>query len=941
LERSEQVEEIFHQALQRDPAQRDAYLREACGGDAALHTEIADLLAHHEPGAGFEPWAAAAAAQLMASPVSLLEPGQFLGPYRIESFVAAGGMGQVYRATDTRLNREVAIKICAGRFGERFDREARLIASLNHPHICHLYDVGPNYLVMELVEGAPLRGPLPLKQAVEYAGQILDALDTAHRKGITHRDLKPGNILVTKKGVKLLDFGLAKRSSPLQESDLTLTGALTGKGEILGTPQYMSPEQLQGKEADERSDLFSFGCVLYEMLTGKRAFEGPSAASVIAAILEREPAPLGFAPPLVRVIRTCLAKDPDHRFQNALDLKTALTWAVEQSPFPATPQNRRWWPLGTAATLVLGALGGAWAVSHFSQPADERVLRLQIGPPPGGRLTTGDLAISPDGKTAAYVASVNGTTGLWVRPLDGTTARLLPGTEDAGRPFWSPDGRSIAFDVLGNRLRRVDPAGGLPVEIGTVFAVRGASWGEDRYILYSQVATASGRYSLFRISESGGTPTLVTAPELSRGELAYYWPQMLPEGRFLYWLEATKPENSGVYAAPLAKPAERTKLITTESRAVYASGPNGKGYLVWMRGEALVGQEFDAHTLRFAGKPQVIAEALGGTSQIEMHVSASATGLLLYGTSGEVTHLAWWDRAGKPLTEVGEPLDRISMFRLSPDERQVAVQRRKGEVDDLWLLDTERGVATRFTAGGATSTQPVWSPDGRNILFTHLGSGVLLRRPANGIGEEQVVSQSSGRGVPYDWSRDSRWVLTRDSSPDTKYDIWKIPMTSDGKMQEGATPTPYLRTPFNESQARFSPEPSPRWVAYVSDDSGRPEVYIDAFPEPHGKIRISKSGGEFPKWGTGGRELFYVSPENKLMAVSLRLGSDTVEPSVPRELFQLPLRSPAGPTYEPGRDGQRFLVLSSPESARQPLTVIVNWPALLKEGATAPRKSLE
>ena len=431
MERSEKVEEIFHEALQRDPARRDAYLRQACGSDAALHSEIADLVTHHERGAGFEPWAAAAAAELIASPVSL-KPGQSLGPYRIKSFVAAGGMGQVYRATDTRLNREVALKTCAGRFSERFDREARVIASLNHPHICHLYDVGPDYLVMEFVEGTPLRGPLRLKQAVEYAGQILDALDAAHRKGITHRDLKPANILVTRQGIKLLDFGLAKRSGPLQDSDATLGAGLTGKGEILGTLHYMSPEQLQGKEADARSDLFSFGCVLYEMLTGKRAFEGQSAASVIAAILEREPARLDLSPPLDRVVRTCLAKDPEHRFQNALDLKTALSWAVEQSPNAAKPQSRRWWMLGTVAALVLGAAGGGWAVSHFGRAADERVLRLQIGPPPGGRFvfggtTTGEPAISPDGKMASYLAL--GERKDW--PLD-PPARWLCGTAAAG-----------------------------------------------------------------------------------------------------------------------------------------------------------------------------------------------------------------------------------------------------------------------------------------------------------------------------------------------------------------------------------------------------------------------------------------------------------------------------------------------------------------------------
>src|SRR5215471_7162031 len=323
MERRQQVEEIFHEALRRDSGQRDAYVRDACGSDSSLQREIADLLARHE-----------------ALPLSLL-PGQSLGPYRIESFVAAGGMGQVYRATDTRLNRDVAIKVCAGRFSERFAHEATVIASLNHPHICHLYDVGPQYLVMEFVEGTPLRGPLPLQQAMEYAGQILDALDAAHRKGVTHRDLKPANILVTRQGIKLLDFGLAKQSGPLQETDVTR--ALTQQGEIVGTLQYMSPEQLQGKEADARSDLFSFGCVLYEMLTGKQAFEGQSAASVIAAILEREPAPLNLAVPLERVIRKCLVKDPDERFQNALDLKRDLTWSAEY-PISAASKRRNWNP---------------------------------------------------------------------------------------------------------------------------------------------------------------------------------------------------------------------------------------------------------------------------------------------------------------------------------------------------------------------------------------------------------------------------------------------------------------------------------------------------------------------------------------------------------------------------------------------------------------------
>src|SRR5881628_127343 len=405
-----------------------------------------------------------------------LSVGDRLGPYEIVTPIGAGGMGEVYKARDTRLDRIVAIKVSREQFSERFEREARAVAALNHPHICQLYDVGPNYLVMEFVEGAPLAGPLPPEKAVEYAGQILDALDAAHRKGITHRDLKPANILVTKQGIKLLDFGLAKQSAPLTEADATLTAALTGKGQILGTLQYMSPEQLHGQEADPRSDLFSFGCVLYEMVTGKCAFEGRSAASVIAAILEREPAPLEAAPPLERVVRRSLAKDPDQRFQTARDLKAALTWALEQAPPSAGVKPRsRWW-IAAAALVIVSALGG-WAVAHFRQPpADDRVFRLQIDPPEGGQFVfgtnAGGIALSPDGRTAAYIASGNGKNGLWVRPLNGVKARLIDGTEGARNPFWSPDGKSLAFSTI-SQLKRVDPAGGTPSVICSTESTRG------------------------------------------------------------------------------------------------------------------------------------------------------------------------------------------------------------------------------------------------------------------------------------------------------------------------------------------------------------------------------------------------------------------------------------------------------------------------------------
>jgi len=860
--------------------------------------------------------------------------GAPLGPYVLLAPIGAGGMGEVWKARDTRLDRIVAIKTSKEQFSERFEREARAVAALNHPHICQLYDVGPNYLVMEYIEGVPLKGPLAIEKAVEYAGQILEALDAAHRKGITHRDLKPANILVTKQGIKLLDFGLAKQTVPLAASDATLTQALTQRGEIVGTLQYMAPEQLQGKETDARSDIFSFGCVVYEMLTGKRAFEGASAASVIAAILEREPLPLTAAPPLERVVRRALAKDPDQRFQSARDLKAAMTWAMEQAPPSAAAKTSRRWQWIAAGTLVVGALGG-WAVSHFHQPQlDDRVLRLQIDPPPGGGFVpagsrNGGLAISPDGKTAVYVATANGKTGLWVRPLDGAAPRLLSGTEDAGTPFWSPDSKSIAFFANGKMLL-IDMPGGTPRVIFDQ-VTRGGSWGSDGYILLGGLTSG-----LLRVSASGGTPSPLTTPDTSRGELAHRWPQLLPGGRFLYWVQSGRPGLSDVYIASLSKPAERVKLLTAEANAIYAPGGNGKGYLLWRRGGTLVAQEFDPETLQFAGEAAQIAESVSVSAQGQMSVAASATGLLLYNAFSASLHFTWLDRAGKPIEVVGDPAPNNFMFRLSPDSRHIAVQRNLASGGDLWLIERGRGTDRRLTASTITITHPIWSPDGRTILFTHLGSRSVFRTEANGVGDEQLVAERPGFVFPLDWSGDGQWVLARETAQGAKSHLWILPMTSGGRLRGGVQPGQYLRTPFNESYGRFSPEPSPRWVAYHSDKSGRAEVYVDAFPVPRGEKRISTAGGSFPQWGAGGRELFYVSPEYKLMAVSLKVAGDSIEPSAPHEMFPLPVfgSSTVGP-YEATRDGQRFLVLTGDEHASQPLHVMVNWPALLKKGTGA------
>ena len=596
-------------------------------------------------------------------------------------------MGVVNKARDTRLDRIVAIKVSKDEFSERFEREARAVASLNHPHICQLYDVGPNYLVMEYIEGEPLKGPLPLDKAIDYATQILDALDAAHRRGITHRDLKPANILVTRQGIKLLDFGLAKQNAaPLKETDMTQ--ALTSQGQIVGTLQYMSPEQLQGKDVDARSDLFSFGCLLYEMLCGKMAFTGESAASVIAAILEREPAPLAATPPVERIIARCLAKDPDQRFQTARDLKIALLWAREQQPIQA-PVRRFQWPL-IAALIMISLLAG-WALSRFRQlPADARVLRLQIDPPAGTRYafgsTTGTISISPDGKFIAFAATGIGKNGLWVRSLDSTEARLIPGTENAGYPFWSPDSKSLAYFAAG-AMKRVDLAGGSPQTVCEAPGGRDGAWWDDGQILFSV-----GRSGLFRVPATGGSPAPVTTLDASRGESSHGASRWLPGQHFLFRIVADKPENTGIYVGSLAKPSERHRLIESDTNVVYVRVDN-KGYVLFKRGQTLLAQELDADSLKLLGEPHTLVDPVGmGLASNYLIAATSATGLLVYSASTGATQPTWFDRSGKFLREVGERAP-YWMFRLSPDGRRLAAVRDNA----LWLLDVERGVSSRFT----------------------------------------------------------------------------------------------------------------------------------------------------------------------------------------------------------------------------------------------------
>jgi len=920
------VEEVYHEALEHRPESRAAFVTAACGGDSSLRREVESLLAADGAPALVDQPAMDIAAELLDDGAPLAS-GTELGPYRIEKLIGCGGMGSVYRARDTRLNRNVAIKISKQGFGERFEREARAVAALNHPHICQLYGVGPNYLVMEFVEGAPLKGPLPRAKALEYAGEILDALDAAHRKGVVHRDLKPANILVSKQGVKLLDFGLAKQVTPVG-SEATVTKGLTLKGSILGTVQYMSPEQLQGKPVDARSDLFSFGCVLYEMLTGKRAFEGENPVSVIAAVLEREPAPLEISPPLDRVVERCLAKDPDRRFQTAIDLKAALNWAVEQTPVSKSA-TRRWWIGAAAAALLALGLGGGWVVSHVGNPvAEQRLLHFQLMPPKGNPSyfdSSPGLSVSPDGQFITYKAVANGRYGIWLHPLDGSADRLLVDNADirnANFPSWSPDGKSIAWSADA-QLWRMDLSGGAPVALCRYSGAPAPVWTGDGRILFGSPQ------GLMQIPESGGTATLLTKADASLGEIAHTTPQLLPGGRFLYFALNVKSESSAIYTAPLSDPSKRVLVTRSPVPALYASGEDGKEYLLMLLEQSVVAREFDSKKLTLGPARTLVSQVLSNPQSLA--VSAST---LLYTAGPNASHLRWLSRAGQVL-EVLDEADRGNAFRLSPDGKRIVEARVRGfgpSPYELWLTDLERHVFSLFMPAGSSRSDFVgsaalWSSDSRRVLFTK--GGAIFRKDIADSGQGDRIAEWPAVRRLCDWSRDGRYVLYESFDPETKRDLWVALVSPDGKPVEGTKAKPYLRGPSSEWHGRFSPDQG--WVAYDSDETGRSEVYIASFPDARRRLQVTSGGGTFPQWGPDGRELFYISGDGMLTVVGVKDGAGGLVPSSPRQLFPLTARTYIASPFEVSPDGKRFLVHEAEPNTT--LDVVVNWPALLRRQA--------
>lgn len=906
-----------------------------------------------------------------------LAAGTQLGPYEILSQLGAGGMGEVYKARDTRLNRSVAIKVLPPHLAdnpdlrERFEREAHAIASLQHPNICTLYDIGEqegaHYLVMEYLEGETLaarltRGPLPLDQVLKIATEISDALDKAHRKGCTHRDIKPANIMLTKGGSKILDFGLAKLKPPLVRTDIPYSemptppskvalphgygpDALTASGTILGTLLYMAPEQLEGRveEIDGRADIFSLGTLIYEMVTGQKAFSGKSQASVIASILKEEPPAMSALQPLTppaleRVVNICLAKDADERWQSALDLCRALQWirdtmsgigAVPAAAAPRLAANKWKRRLAFSAAGLMAWLVTSWIVWNLKPaPPPTEMMRFSVTTP-GPPTATERLAVSPDGRSIAFQAqNFSGISQIWLRTMDSLDARPIAGTERGGSPFWSPDGRFLGF-FADAKLKIVDVAAGQVQNLADAPAGRGGTWNQDGTIVFAPEAFGG----LARVSASGGVVTPLTSLNTSTGETSHRSPQFLPDGRhFIYFVMFLPREKAGVYLGSLDS-GEIRRLLTTPYNAAYAS----PGYLLFIRGETLVAQSFDPQSLQLSGHPIPLADGvfLAKSTGVANFFSSQGRVLAYVNSSADSRQLEWFDRDGKSLGHLGRPQAFSSQSpKLSPDGKRLAVARGPVGGEDIWLWDLVSGISSRFTFDPARDNSPVWSPDGSQIIFRsdRAGRYRFYEKNSTGSGEEKVIFESPSQAIlqPQDLSSDGRTLLYVTPGENTGLDIWALPL----KGGEGGKPFPYLQTEFSENQAQFSPDG--RWVAYTSNELGRDEVFLQSFPRPGSKRQVSSGGGVQPRWRADGRELYYLAPDQKLMAVAVRPGSN-LELGTPKVLFQTRLATvgTAAPEnrqlYDVTPDGKRFLLSLLPEQAGPPITVILNWTLGLTE----------
>jgi Tol biopolymer transport system component len=851
----------------------------------------------------------------------------------------------------------VAIKVLREHFANdphrraRFDREARAISTLSDPHICTLLDVGHDngidFLVVEYLKGQTLaerlrRGALPLEQALAIAIDIASALDAAHRAGIIHRDLKPSNVMLMRTGAKLLDFGIAR---VVASEPATVAGTITTDGTLLGTPQYMTPEQLESGGADARTDIFAFGAVLYEMLTGRPAFEGESVSRVVAAVLDSQPIPVSHLQPMVptaleRVVTTCFEKDPDERWQSARDLRRELRWIQEshvRGPSAAPPGGRRDYRAWSLVAVLAIALALVAVSAFFRQPAlDTQVYRSAFVPPAGlSTQSLGQLAVSPDGRFLVFVAP-DANPRLWVRPLDSLAAKPLAGTEGAASPFWSPDGRFVAF-FANNKLKRIDVSGGPPLVLcdaspaGTnpSCCAKTGTWGRNDVILFSSIARPGGP-ALFRVPAAGGTPSAVTRLDNKAGEIGHYFPFLLPDGRhFLYTAaEGGPPIRMVTYIGSLDS-GDRQQLLEGSSNVQYA-----QGYVMFLQGTTLVAQPFDLKRLTLRGERQPVAEQVGMSSYFNTRVQGgtfaiSQTGVLIYQAAAlsRGSQLTWFDRTGKQIGVLGNRAAYGSEINLSPDGTHVSVIMAESSTGyDVRVFDTMRGLQTRLTFGPGVVRGPIWSPDGQHVVFA---SGLvpkldLHEKAITGAGEERVLWADSFVKFPESWSSDGRFVLYfRPGQPPPPNTVWVLPLGGDLK------PFPLLPTLVRRSQ--FSPDG--RWVAFESNDSGTAEVHVVAFKgttaTETGRWQVSMGGGHDPRWSRDGKELYFLAGHT-LMAVTVKTDATGFEVGAIRPLFDV--RVPFGDAvYDVSRDG-RFLVNTVEEDAdRAPISTVVNWTAGLRK----------
>jgi eukaryotic-like serine/threonine-protein kinase len=878
--------------------------------------------------------------------------GTRLGPYEIISAAGSGGMGEVYRAKDTRLDRVVAIKVLPNRLAgdpekrKRFEREARTISTFSHQHICTLHDIGHqdgvDYLVLEYLEGETLekkleKGSLPTKEALRYAIELADALNKAHRQGIIHRDIKPSNIMLTKSGVKLMDFGLAKLKSeaaPVGDvlTEMTSDKKLTAEGTILGTFQYMAPEQLEGREADARTDIFAFGEVLYETVVGRPPFSGKTKASLIASILSCEPKAMTELAPaspasLDRVVKRCLAKDPDERWQSACDLGEELKWIAENGghtavaeQLPAARKAREVLAWLVSCALAIALIVGAiwWRVS---KPAEEtKYFSAPLA------FSAHDMALAPNGHTLAVVAYQESArkNAIWIYEVGSQSARILNDTQGATYPFWSPDGRTLAFFADG-KLKKLDVAGGSVQTLCDAPSGRGGTWNKDGVIVFTPEATLGPGRGLYQVSASSGAPTRVSEPDTSRGEQSHRWPMFLPDGRHYLYMAANFTGQKDVNAIFVGSLGSNEKHFVAEAsaNAAYVA----PGYLLFPREKTLLAQRFDLKRLALTGEPTAILTDIEYQPQVRRAVfAASENGLLIAqtGSGVAVSQPLWFDRKGKELGTVGTP-DVYGNVSLSPNGRSVAVDKTDMASlnTDLWTYELQRDSAKRLTFDPAFDVVPIWSPDASQLVFASNRrlSVDLYLKDSDGAREEKAIVQDDYNKIPNDWFRDGKYILyTRGP------DLWFATLPE-------LKSSLFLKAPSTFKHGQFSPDG--KWVAYASNETGKWEIYVTSFPEPRGKWQVSVGGGEQPRWRGDGKELFYLSSDSKIMAAPVTTGAN-FDSGKPMELFQITPRQPVSTNdqfvYDVSRDGQRFLVLT-PVKRREasPMSVVLNWPAKLNK----------